>query len=525
MAKKKKVNRPVATVSSAKKQIILETPELEIDESLAQNEVNQDVVIIDQNTQDGGTDELKTKDPDRLLKWQVDYDFKYQDQKRIKLESNELLPELQVPLNEKDICKLLRDYQEEDLKVSVDEIGKTFLIMEKLGISRHVIKDSLKNSSGDLNSAIAWIYLNLNIDGADNPAWLSKEGVNTDSEISNRENHDLESRKGQSNESRNDADLESGEFEKLSIVKEDRKEVPKEGIDKDLQKRILASLEWLDSDDSDDLEKQDLNRSQNLIYEYSSMYINHLQLRKKASEAKIKGDSEQNKSFSNSAHKLMQKIIQLKCKMDGDQLKSAEEIVQDWTLKEEAALSKSLEPQLKDVNLDSHSIDEGDLGLNMFEQMDTDDGVASKTIFIHDLYWKAWSGSSPSFWLSDFVKRKSSTGKISYSLFPNTTGYRAKVSLKYSNQDVKEYSMDADELVKSKSDAKEFIALKTLFILAPESQIRNSIAPPFRDLWENWTEAAARGLEEEIRALDEDRITFIQDLKLDNVLYCFCLLI
>jgi hypothetical protein len=150
-----------------------------------------------------------------------------------------------------------------------------------------------------------------------------------------------------------------------------------------------------------------------------------------------------------------------------------------------------------------------------------DNNPTSTKIFIQDLSWKGWSGSSPTFWLNDFVRRNYPNGKISVSLVSQNSAYSAKLSLKMSDEESREYGMEQNELVKTKNEAKDYIALKALFILAPEAQIRTQISPPFRDLWEKWSNAAAKVVDEEVKALDEDRVSFIQNLIINHVIFCF----
>lgn len=502
--KKKKIERGYATISTAKKeQPLADSKEELIPENEELN--NEQSVINDQSTTVPDNELSKIKDADRLLKWQVDYDYKLYEQKRLKLEANESVPYFQLPANEADALELLRNNEEGSKMVSWDEMNKTFLMMDKLGFHRNIIKACLKNSAGDLDSAIGWAYMNF--PSADLPVWFSRENLKA---IQPSENIIPPK------ETNNDeiiADFRMKESETVAVVKE-VKEIAKDGLDKDLQQRILASLEWMDSDEEEETEEKP-----KAVEDYVSMYKRYLEFKNTVAAAKVNGDTQQKKSASNSAHKLMQKIIQIKSNMDLDQIKRADEVIEEWANKESPI--KEVRPtkivEVKDNDPDSLVGDE--LGLDIFEQSPIDENnSASKSIFIHDLSWKGWSGSLPSFWLSDFVRRKYPKGKISISLFPKMVAYRAKLCLKISDGETKDYFMDEDELVATKNDAKEYIALKTLFLLSPDAQIRNSVAPPFRELWEKWTDSAVRALKEESDALDEDRISFIENIILNEVI-------
>lgn len=497
MPKKKKVERGYATISTAKKQPLpKEVVELK----------SEEIVDVAVNEPDH-TNVDHTKDTDRLLKWQIDYEFKSQDQKRIKLESSDTLPEFQVPSNESEILELLRSAREQINIVTSDELNKTFLMMEKLGFDRSIIKACLKNTSGDLNGAIAWAYLNYS--SSDLPFWFSRENAKAivvkEADDAKVELDDYKMQDNRIQEPMKEAIVSTAGKEKV---------MPKGAIDMDMKQRILASLDW-------DSEEEDIKEKSNFVDDYASLYIKYLEFKNAVSVAKAKGDKLQKKSASNSANKIMQKIIQLKCRMDLAELKSAEEIIDNWasTHGDQVVDEKRNEPEVTENNLDSQNDDE--LGLDILEESAANDNNSTSTkICIQDFSWKGWSGSSPTFWLNDFVRRNFPNGKISVSLISQNSAYSAKLSLKISDEESREYHMGQDELVKTKNDAKDYIALKALFALSPEAQVRTLISPPFRNLWEKWSDAAAKVLDKEVKALDEDRVSFIQNLISKNVNFC-----
>ena len=494
---KKKINRGYATVSTAKK-VPKEEESVDTVRSLQSGKEIVSAVTADTNADtiadtnaDTNADTIAmTNDPDRKLKWQIQYEFKANHQKRLKLEGNELMPDFFLDANQDDLCQFLTDFEDHKFRLlSLYEINKSFLMMEKLGFDRNVIKRSLKNTGGDLNNAIGWAC--LNVPNVNLPIGFSQTIEKEKTETLHPKVEDVVQ------------DLRRHDVVQKQVQNK-VKEQSNDKVDKDLQNRILASLEWSDSSSDENEKKSDM------IQDYVSTYIQYIQVMDRVASAKLLGDKMEKKLASKSANRIMQKIISLKSKMDSDHVNHAQERIEEWIKDWES--KKAKDNQNNDVEQQEN--EEDILGIDMLEQTENKSGIpASKTVFIHDLTWKGWSGTAPIYWLSDFLKRNHPNSSYSIHLLPQVnSAHRAKLLLKFGDEKSREFIMDDEDMVSDKNNAKEYVALKALFILSPDSQFKNFIAPPFRNLWDKWAEEGLTNVQTENKVLDADRIDFVNKL-------------
>jgi ATP-dependent RNA helicase DHX29 len=234
-----------------------------------------------------------------------------------------------------------------------------------------------------------------------------------------------------------------------------------------------------------------------------------IKAKRRAKELKKSGDANEKKSLGNHISELTNKLKTLEVSLDP---------VVKQSLGEQAETQVPEDPQ--EIELDAASeqlVDEeegndDELIGGMFEETDEPTGPTSTLVKILDLSFKGWTGTYPSDLLREWLQKNKRLATFSISLVPqSSSGYKAQLKLK-TKESEQAFQMSQDEYVRDKKDAKEFIALKTLYHFSSTYQILSRVPPPFRDVWDQWSTKEALEKQAAEQARDDERDEFVKEL-------------
>lgn len=440
----------------------------------------------------------------------------------------------------------------------------TFLMLEKMGFQRSLIKEALSQiSSKTLEGALEWICLNAPTEALPN-GFYDKIIYEQDaivqvtpaaSKVTLSENASKENI-----EPKRVFDEKIPDLKYLSIkVSASAESIQAEKVldmdalarDADLKARILASAERM-KEQEDKAKEAKLAIRTKAYDEYIHLSLNLHRARAKSSPDAPK---EIRSKMGRYIHESSQRIKMVLVPVMHAWLEKADKRVQelwedekDFELDPEIpepaqlqAVEKPLQIQAATkenvvVESDSSKIESQQDAKEDHESKaeDEDDGVplmgsmfeenqesqppigstTTSTGTIMDLTYPGWAPRmSPKDLFDEWVGKNVPGGRITISPLKQTSiGYRAELKLSSQKADAKIFCMEESEQATTKMDAKHYVSIKALFELAPKYQVQNRLPPPYRDLWRDWTEKVEAENNQAIHILNVDRIEFINEL-------------
>jgi len=517
MANKKKKKavasaRSYATTSSLKKPLEenLEASAeiLESQESIASRELEWEQAIPLPSAED-----LKRKDDLRILKMQVDEDFKRQLYKMNKLYGDKSVPQLPLTKREENVLHgFLKSTDKKSWKASKENevdlmksLTRIYLTLEKLEFAPSTIQQAISSSdSHSLNAVLEWICMNIPVEELPS-GFYDKYEFEQDGTFKLQKHRQSEGSSSR-NEERVEVEVSTIDRE-LELRKDGVGQLTKEERE-DLKSRILASLDRME-----DLDDEGEEKPASAVPIPDQYYQTALELslsKRRAKELKKTGSLTEKKTMDEHINQLISHLKNLETSLD---------------LETKLELDKKAEAQVLQesdvVELDNNDDDDDDtqnddLMGTLFTDIEDTGGSASTTIKIMDLSFKGWSGSNPSDLLKEWLQKNMRHASFSTFLVPQSnTGFQSKLRMK-SKENEQVFEMSSDEFIHDKNDAKEFMALKTLYHFCPTYKILSRISPPFRDVWNQWCSKEALEKELAEQARDDQRDTFLKEVLLQR---------